>query len=144
MRNGKKSLKKASVLLTTFLLVVMCLAVDTTSVSAAKIKLNKTKLTLTQGKKYRLKIKGTKKKVKWSSTKKSVATVNKKGVVTAKKKGTAYIKAKVGKKTYKCKVTVKSTYNTFCSGKSASRAHSNTYRSSSKNTSTKCNIFKYA
>ena len=53
MRNGKKSLKKASVLLTTFLLVVMCLAVDTTSVSAAKIKLNKTKLTLTQGKKYR-------------------------------------------------------------------------------------------
>ena len=108
MRNGKKSLKKASVLLTTFLLIVMCLAVDTTSVSAAKIKLNKTKLTLTQGKKYRLKIKGTKKKVKWSSTKKSVATVNKKGVVTAKKKGTAYIKAKVGKKTYKCKVTVKS------------------------------------
>ena len=108
MRNGKKSLKKASVLLTTFLLVVMCLAVDTTSVSAAKIKLNKTKLTLTQGKKYRLKVKGTKKKVKWSSTKKSVATVNKKGVVTAKKKGTAYIKAKVGKKTYKCKVTVKS------------------------------------
>ena len=69
MRNGKKSLKKASVLLTTFLLVVMCLAVDTTSVSAAKIKLNKTKLTLTQGKKYRLKVKGTKKKVKWSSTK---------------------------------------------------------------------------
>ncbi len=48
MRNGKKSLKKASVLLTTFLLVVMCLAVDTTSVSAAKIKLNKTKLTLTR------------------------------------------------------------------------------------------------
>ena len=108
MRNGKKSLKKASVLLTIFLLIVMCLAVDTTSVSAAKIKLNKTKLTLTQGKKYRLKIKGTKKEVKWSSTKKSVATVNKKGVVTAKKKGTAYIKAKVGKKTYKCKVTVKS------------------------------------
>ena len=41
MRNGKKSLKKASVLLTTFLLVVMCLAVDTTSVSAAKIKRHK-------------------------------------------------------------------------------------------------------
>ena len=60
------------------------------------------------GQKRALKVKNTKKKVKWSSTKKSVATVNKKGVVTAKKKGTAYIKAKVGKKTYKCKVTVKS------------------------------------
>ena len=108
MKNSQRCLKKVGVLLTTFLLVVMCLAVDTTSVSAAKVKLNKTKLTLTQGKKYRLKVKGTKKKVKWSSTKKSVATVNKKGVVTAKKKGTAYIKAKVGKKTYKCKVTVKS------------------------------------
>ncbi len=106
MKNSKKSFKKAGILLTTFLLVVMCLAVDTTSVSAAKIKLKKTKLTLTQGKKYRLRVKGTKKKVKWTSTKKSVATVNKKGVVTAKKKGTAYIKAKVGKKTYKCKVIV--------------------------------------
>ena len=108
MKNDQKCFKKIGVLLTTFLLIVMCLAVDTTTVSAAKIKLNKTKITLTQGKKYQLKVKGTKKKAKWSSTKKSVAAVNKKGVVTAKKKGTAYIKAKVGKKTYKCKVTVKS------------------------------------
>ncbi len=108
MKNDQKCFKKIGVLLTTFLLIVMCLAVDTTTVSAAKIKLSKTKITLTQGKKYQLKVKGTKKKAKWSSTKKSVATVNKKGVVTAKKKGTAYIKAKVGKKTYKCKVTVKS------------------------------------
>ena len=108
MKNGQKCFKRIGVLLTTFLLIVMCLAVDTTTVSAAKNKLSKTKITLTQGKKYQLKVKGTKKKVKWSSTKKSVATVNKKGVVTAKKKGTAYIKAKVGKKTYKCKVTVKS------------------------------------
>lgn len=108
MKNGQTCFKRIGVLLTTFLLIVMCLAVDTTTVSAAKIKLSKTKITLTQGKKYRLKVKGTKKKAKWSSTKKSVATVNKKGVVTAKKKGTAYIKAKVGKKTYKCKVTVKS------------------------------------
>ena len=107
MKNSQRYLRRVGVLLTTFLLVVMCLAVDTTSVSAAKVKLNKTKLTLVQGKKKQLKVKGTKKKVKWSSTKKSVATVNKKGVVTAKKKGTAYIKAKVGKKTYKCKVIVK-------------------------------------
>jgi len=33
--------------------------------------------------------------------------VNSKGKVTAKKKGTAKISAKVGGKTYKCKITVK-------------------------------------
>lgn len=35
-----------------------------------------------------LKVKNTKKKVKWSSGKKSVASVSKKGRVKAKKKGT--------------------------------------------------------
>ena len=107
MKNGQKCFKRIGVLLTTFLLIVMCLAVDTTTVSAAKNKLSKTKITLTQGKKYRLKVKGTKKKVKWSSTKKSVATVNKKGVVTAKKKGTAKITVRSGKKSYTVKIKVK-------------------------------------
>ena len=46
-------------------------------------------------------------KVKWSSSNKKVATVNSKGKVVAKKKGTAKISAKVGGKTYRCKVTVK-------------------------------------
>lgn len=46
------------------------------------------------------------KKIKWTSSKKSVATVNNKGVVVAKKKGVATITAKIGKKKYKCKVTV--------------------------------------
>lgn len=46
--------------------------------------------------------------MKWSTSKKSVATVSKKGVVTAKKKGTAIITCtlKNGKK-YKCKIIVK-------------------------------------
>lgn len=52
-------------------------------------------------------MKGTKKKVKWSSSKKKIATVTKKGVVKAKKKGTAKIVAKIGKKKYTCKVVVK-------------------------------------
>lgn len=43
----------------------------------------------------------------YSSTKKSVATVDKYGIVKAKKKGTAYIKVKSGKKTVTVKVTVK-------------------------------------
>ena len=80
---------------------------DVTVVHAAKVKLNKTKLTLYRKKTATLKVKGTKKKVKWSSSNKKVATVSKKGKVTAKKKGTATITARVGKKKYRCNVTVK-------------------------------------
>ncbi|MCM1232936.1 MAG: Ig-like domain-containing protein [Ruminococcus flavefaciens] len=52
-------------------------------------------------------LKGTTKKPKWSSSKKSVATVTSKGKIKAKKKGNAVITAKLGKKNYKCKVKVK-------------------------------------
>lgn len=72
----------------------------------AKVKLNKTSISLQKGKTYTLKVKGTKKKAKWSSNKKTIATVTQKGKVTAKKPGTAVIKAKIGKKKYKCKVKV--------------------------------------
>ncbi|MBQ9531497.1 MAG: Ig domain-containing protein [Eubacterium sp.] len=70
-----------------------------------KVKLNKTKLVLIKGQNETLKISGTKKKVSWSSSRKTVATVSK-GKVSAKKKGSAIIYAKVGGKTYKCSVTV--------------------------------------
>ena len=72
-----------------------------------KVALNKTKLTLTVGKSYKLKLKNNKKKIKWFSSKKKVATVSKTGKVKAKRAGTARITAKVGKKKYVCKVTVK-------------------------------------
>ena len=75
--------------------------------SHAKVSLNKTKVTLTVGKTVTLKVKGTKSKVKWSSTKKSVASVSKKGKVKARKAGKAYIVAKVGAKKYRCRVIVK-------------------------------------
>ncbi len=77
----------------------------------AKVKLNRKKVTLHVGEKVKLKVKGTKKKVKWKSSKKKVATVTKKGIVKAKKKGTTIITAKVGKKKYKCKITVKKAYS---------------------------------
>lgn len=64
----------------------------------SKIKLNVTKKTIYKGKTYTLKVKGTKKKVKWSSSKRSVAKVSSKGKVTAKKNGTAYIYARVAGK----------------------------------------------
>ncbi len=73
----------------------------------AKVKLNKTKITLVKGKSTTLKVIGNKKKIKWSTSNKKIATVNSKGKVTAKKKGAVTITAKIGSKKYKCKVTVK-------------------------------------
>ena len=74
--------------------------------ASAKIKLSKKSVTVTKGKTITLKLKGTKKKPKWSSSNKKVATVTKKGKVTGKKAGNAKITAKLGKKKYTCKVKV--------------------------------------
>lgn len=68
--------------------------------------LNKTNITLKAKEKYKLKLTGTTQKIKWTSSNSGVASV-KNGDVTAKGTGTAYIYAQVGKKSYKCKVTVK-------------------------------------
>lgn len=74
--------------------------------AASNVKLNKTKYTLNVGEKYKLKIKGTNKKVKWLSSNKKIASVNSNGKVTAKKKGNVTITAKVGNKKYKCEINV--------------------------------------
>ena len=91
--------------------IVMVIAISLTCVpnvsAKARPKINKKKVTITVGSTVKLKMKNTKKKVKWSSSKKSVATVSKKGKVTGKKAGTAKITAKIGKKRWQCKVTVK-------------------------------------
>lgn len=70
-------------------------------------KLNKTKLSMRVGQKKTLKVKNTKKKVIWKSSKPKIVKVSKKGVLTAKKPGKATVKAKAGRKTLKCHVTVK-------------------------------------
>lgn len=92
------------------LLLIMALvvtAVPVASSAKAKVKLSKTKAVLYVGKTITLKLKNNKKKIKWISSNKKVATVSSKGKVKAKKKGRATITAKVGKKKYKCKVMVK-------------------------------------
>lgn len=93
------------------LLLVLCLIVGLIYTAdyaqAATIKLNKSKYTMYVGKTVTLKVKGTKSKAKWSSSKKSVAKVSSKGKVTAVKAGKAKIKAKVKGKTLKCTITVK-------------------------------------
>lgn len=94
--------------------------IPASEVSAAKkVSLSTKKLTVTKGKSKTLKVKNTKKKVKWKilSGKKYIS-LKKKGKVAVsvkgKKKGTAKVQAKVGKKKLTCKVTVKNvkTYKT--------------------------------
>lgn len=75
--------------------------------AASKVKLNYKKKTIYVGDTFKLKITGTKKKVKWSSANKKIATVSSKGVVKGIRKGTAKITASVGGKKYTCKMTVK-------------------------------------
>lgn len=107
-RIGKKLLFAIAMIFTLSMIAPEVVPITTaTTVEAASVKLNYSKLTLYKGQKKQLKLKGTKKKAKWSSNKKSVVSVDKKGKITAKKKGTAVITAKVGKKRYKCRVTVK-------------------------------------
>lgn len=65
--------------------VVLSLVLINIDVKAASIKLNKTNITLTEGKSTTLKVTGTKQKVYWNSRNKSVAIVTSKGKVTAKK-----------------------------------------------------------
>ena len=98
-------LKKSRILAVMFMLAVILAITPQPAQAAAKI--SRKTVTLEAGKTVRLSVKGTKKKVKWVSSKKSVAKVNRNGKVTALKEGKAVITAKVGKKRLKCKVTVK-------------------------------------
>lgn len=101
MNTKKKLFSRMMILMMTVMLLLPLTA------SAATVKLNKSKVTLMKGASYTLVLQNNEKAIKWSTSKKSVATVSANGKVTAKKKGTATITAKVGKKKYKCKVTVK-------------------------------------
>ena len=102
-----KICKKKIALGLSLVLVTASIAAPSTESQAAKMKLNRSSATITVGKKVTLKVRGTKKKVKWTTSKKAIASVSQKGVVTGKKAGKATITAKVGKKKFRCKVKVK-------------------------------------
>lgn len=68
--------------------------------------LNATEVTMAPATTYKLKLKGASGKVKWSSSKTKVVTVDKKGKLTALKKGKAKIQAVNKGVTYSCTVTV--------------------------------------
>lgn len=89
--------------------------------AAKKTKLNKTTLTMTVGQKKQIKLVNAKKlsskkikKVKWTSSDKTTASVKykgkyrKKAIISANKSGKATIKVKYNGKSYRCKVTVQS------------------------------------
>ena len=81
-----------------------------TAEAAGKVSLSSRKTSVAVGGSKTISLKNVKGKVKWSVAKKSVASIKANGAsvkVKGKKAGTTTITAKVGKKSYKCKLTVK-------------------------------------
>lgn len=93
------------------LVIMLVFIITMTSVipvqAKSKIKLKNSKITITVGQSKTLKVVGTKKKVRWTSSNTKIATVSKKGKIKAKKKGSCKVYARVGKKKLICKITVK-------------------------------------
>lgn len=93
------------------LAIVTCFAIVVGSVdlgnydAEAKVTYIKS-LKIAKGNSYTLSIKGKKGKIKWSTSKKSIAAVNSKGKVTAKKKGKCTVSGKIAGETYKTSVSV--------------------------------------
>ena len=77
-------------------------------VQAATVSLNKKSTSVYIGKTTQLKVNNYTGKIKWTSSNTSIATVSSTGKVKGKKAGTVTISARAGKKTLKCKVSVRS------------------------------------
>lgn len=88
------------------IIIVTILRISGTE-AKGNVTLNKTSVTLQIGDTMKLKVKGTEKKVIWSSTDSSVAVVNRSGKIRAKRAGAVTITARTAGKNYKCMVTVK-------------------------------------
>ncbi len=98
----KKKLFRAILLIICLLTVMLGTSL---TVNAADDKLNKTSLSLNVRSTYTLSV-NTKNKITWKSGNSSIVSVSPGGKVTAKKPGTAYVTARIGSKTQKCKVVV--------------------------------------
>lgn len=83
-------------------------AVNVSAAAKKVIKLNKTKITVKEGKTYKLKLINIKKnaKVVWASENSKIAKVSKSGVVKGVKKGSTKIYARCNKILYQCSVKV--------------------------------------
>lgn len=85
--------------------------------AAEKVKLNKTSVTILVNKAIQLELFEINEKIKWSSSDKTIATVNASGKVKGKKYGETTIVAKVKGKSYKCKIRVENPKIGKCSSK---------------------------
>ena len=101
--------------LTLALSIVLAIPVLTCHAAKKKVKLSKKRITLQQGRKVQIKLKNTKKKVKWSVSGKKLVTVKAKGkkkqiavIKAGNEAGTCKVVAKAGKKKYRCRIIVKS------------------------------------
>lgn len=94
-----------------FVLSMLLIVIAVPIQSKAAVKISAASKTLYVGKSITLKVSGATQKAKWSTSNKKVATVTQKGKVTGKQDGTATITAKVGAKSLKCKVTVKTKFS---------------------------------
>ncbi len=94
-----------------FLILMMFVSlVPENTKAAGKVKLSDTKKTISVGQTATIKLSNNSGKVTWSATNKNIKIVSKnskQAKIKGVKKGTSYLQAKVGKKTYKCKVTVR-------------------------------------
>lgn len=95
-----------------------------------------------RGERFKLKLNDANGKVKWSSTKKSIATVSKGGTVHPKKLGTCYVKAKCKGKTYKCKVRVYRLQPNFGAYVYAYQTRANVFKVKVRNKGAKTLTFK--
>lgn len=106
-----KKFKKVTAAMMAFSLAATAIApagsVPSNIHAASKVTLNRKSADITVGKTVQLKVKGTKKKIKWSSSNTYVAKVTQKGKVTGRHTGSAKITAKTGSKKLVCKIKVK-------------------------------------
>ena len=101
------SQKTLSIFLAIALILSSAISFDSSSVRAATPKLSQTVISLPSGTSTTLKVSGTDKAVKWSSSDENIASVFKKGKVTGKNAGQAIITATIGKQTLQCRVIVR-------------------------------------
>ena len=101
---------KRKKIITLFIILVMAFSLFSQESQAASIRMNRTSVSLYTGSSTTLKVYGASQRPHWSSSKSSVVIVNSKGKVVAKKTGTAVITARIGRKSYRCKVMVKNPY----------------------------------